>query len=130
MSPCTQVFDYAPTVELLRSFLPSKAVLSEEDAFKKTWRIYIYLKTIYGNGITLGQNKYINSPLAFKDTNSQFSFFEWLIQLEICLWDQFPKLSNNLQTKKEWSRKQKKEQQREQAKENLELLQKVTIEDI
>lgn len=70
----TQIFDYPPTVELLRSFLPSKAVLLEEKALKKAWRIYIYLKTIYGDGISLGNDKYINSPLAGKLASYEFSF--------------------------------------------------------
>jgi hypothetical protein len=48
----TQNFDLAPTVELLVSFLPQKALLSETDNFKKALRIYLILRCLYGDGIS------------------------------------------------------------------------------
>ncbi|MBD2436234.1 TIGR03985 family CRISPR-associated protein [Nostoc sp. FACHB-110] len=116
-----QLFNYAPTLELLRSFLPSKAVLSEADAFKKVWRIYIYLKTIYGDGISLGEDQYINSPLAGSSTNSKFSFLDWVSQLNICL-----KHQSLLQIQP----KSNKVTQHHNAEANLNLLQQLTIKDI
>ncbi|MEH1896962.1 MAG: TIGR03985 family CRISPR-associated protein [Nostoc sp.] len=126
----TQIFDYPPTVELLRSFLPSKAVLLEENALKKTWRIYIYLKTIYGDGISLGNDKYINSPLAGKHASYEFSFLDWLSDLEVCLLNQIPKQLNKSKVNSNSNKKQQKAEEREKAKENIYLLQQLTIEDI
>ncbi|WP_375495439.1 TIGR03985 family CRISPR-associated protein [uncultured Nostoc sp.] len=126
----TQLFDYPPTVELLRTFLPSKAVLLEDNAFKKTWRIYIYLKTIYGVGVTLGNDKYIDSPLAGKNASYEFSFLDWLSQLDIYLSNQIPKQLNKSKVNSNSSKKQQKAEEREKAKENIDLLQKLTIEDI
>lgn len=126
----TPIFDYPPTVELLRSFLPSKAVLLEDNALKKTWRIYIYLRTIYGDGISLGNDKYINSHFAGKNASYEFSFLDWLSQLDICLSNQIPKQLNKSKGNSHSIKNQQKLEEREKAKENIDLLQQLTIEDI
>ncbi|GAA6622107.1 TIGR03985 family CRISPR-associated protein [Scytonema sp. NUACC26] len=129
MPAYTQRFDYPPTVELLRSFLTPKAVLSEEKAFKKAWRIYMYLRTIYGDGISLGHGKYINSPLIEEDTSYEFSFFEWLSDLEICLQSQVPH-SYKFKINKELGKPTEKFKKRDSALVNLDLLVQITSEDL
>ena len=48
----TTVFDYHPSVEILQSFLPPKALLCEPHNLKKAVRSYVLVKCTYGNGLT------------------------------------------------------------------------------
>lgn len=66
------VFDFEPTIVLLEGLLEDTQNILEQELFQKAVRLYLYLRVIYGNGITCG-NINIKLPDNIKEV--------WLTQL-------------------------------------------------
>ncbi len=72
------VFDFEPTIVLLEGLLEDTQNILEQELFQKAVRLYLYLRVIYGNGITCG-NINIKLPDNIKEVwlKQWFKWADW-----------------------------------------------------
>ena len=78
------IFDYEPTIVLLDGLLEDRQNILERKLFEKAVRLYLYLRVIYGNGITCGKIN-IKLPDNAREVWSEkwFKWADWLNKITI-----------------------------------------------